>query len=291
MSDRHRSHNVDTYHVPGGHVVDTTRSHTVDTAFDAFSALLVCDIPSEDLRLRPQPVEAAPDAEERDSLPKADIDERTHNAPDEEKHSFSAVNGVITNRQDRQRDRAQKDEKQQDLADHLQPSALSYRVIASQPQLLIGIHLAHEPRVSRAARSLGGCRRRTRSSRLAASASVLHRSVTVCGRPVSVPLPDLARGVCRTPDLHSAPLCLHGEPDWLQFLTSTASSAVWRISLAGLPRRLLHDTEVTGYVLLALPIGVQEMVFALWLMIKGCARAPLAAGDTIPVSEPVPSTA
>ena len=51
---------------------------------------------------------------------------------------------------------------------------------------------------------------------------------------------------------------------------------------AGAVLALLHDTEVTGYALLAMPIGVQEMVFALWLMIKGCARAPLAAGGTIP---------
>jgi Domain of unknown function (DUF4386) len=38
---------------------------------------------------------------------------------------------------------------------------------------------------------------------------------------------------------------------------------------------LFHDTEVTGYVPLALPIAVQEIVFALWLLVKGCTPQPL----------------
>jgi hypothetical protein len=49
---------------------------------------------------------------------------------------------------------------------------------------------------------------------------------------------------------------------------------------------LFHDTEVTGYVLLALPIGIQELVFALWLIVRGCKPAPLAPSAAIPVPDP-----
>ncbi len=38
---------------------------------------------------------------------------------------------------------------------------------------------------------------------------------------------------------------------------------------------LFSDSAVTGYVLLALPIGVQEIVFALWLLVKGFSPSPL----------------
>ena len=39
--------------------------------------------------------------------------------------------------------------------------------------------------------------------------------------------------------------------------------------MTGCLMALFHDTAVTGYVALALPIGVQEIVFAAWLLIKG----------------------
>jgi hypothetical protein len=48
---------------------------------------------------------------------------------------------------------------------------------------------------------------------------------------------------------------------------------------------LFSDSPVTGYVLLALPIGVQEMVLAVWLIVKGFRSSPLpstaASGDSV----------
>ena len=38
---------------------------------------------------------------------------------------------------------------------------------------------------------------------------------------------------------------------------------------------LFSNSPVTGYVLLALPIAVQEMVFAVWLLVKRFSPSPL----------------
>ncbi len=54
---------------------------------------------------------------------------------------------------------------------------------------------------------------------------------------------------------------------------------------AGAVLALFHDTDVTGYIPLAMPIGVQEIVFALWLIVKGCNPQPLTsqpAGRAVP---------
>jgi Domain of unknown function (DUF4386) len=53
---------------------------------------------------------------------------------------------------------------------------------------------------------------------------------------------------------------------------------------------LFSDSPVTGYTLLILPIAVQEMVLAVWLMVKGFSSAPLqsitASTSRVAASEP-----
>ncbi len=48
---------------------------------------------------------------------------------------------------------------------------------------------------------------------------------------------------------------------------------------------LFSDSPVTGYVLLALPFGVQEMVLAVWLIVKGFNSSAIAAGTARAPSE------
>jgi hypothetical protein len=43
---------------------------------------------------------------------------------------------------------------------------------------------------------------------------------------------------------------------------------------------LFSNSMVTGYLPLAAPIGVQEMVFAVWLLAKGLSPSPLASGTS-----------
>ena len=52
---------------------------------------------------------------------------------------------------------------------------------------------------------------------------------------------------------------------------------------------LFNDSPVTGYVLLALPIGVQEMVFAVWLLVKGF--RPTARPPSVSAASPTTTTA
>jgi Domain of unknown function (DUF4386) len=47
---------------------------------------------------------------------------------------------------------------------------------------------------------------------------------------------------------------------------------------------LFSDNPVTGYVLLFLPIAVQEMVFAFWLLVKGFNPSPLTSGASSAIS-------
>lgn len=51
--------------------------------------------------------------------------------------------------------------------------------------------------------------------------------------------------------------------------------------LAACVLALIADRPVTGYVALALPIAVQEMVFAGWLLVRGFAREPADAADAV----------
>jgi len=59
-------------------------------------------------------------------------------------------------------------------------------------------------------------------------------------------------------------------PRWL----SGWGMAAIILMLAACVSALFRDGPVTGYVLLALPIGVQEMVLAVWLIAKGFSSSP-----------------
>jgi hypothetical protein len=65
-------------------------------------------------------------------------------------------------------------------------------------------------------------------------------------------------------------------PRWLSGW-GLAGSALMAV---GAVLALFHDTAVTDYVPFALPIGVQEIVFAVWLIVRGCNPSPLQFGTT-----------
>jgi Domain of unknown function (DUF4386) len=60
-------------------------------------------------------------------------------------------------------------------------------------------------------------------------------------------------------------------PRWLSGWGMVAASAM----MAGCVLALFHDTAVTGYVILAAPIGLQEFAFAFWLLAKGFTPSPI----------------
>ena len=62
-------------------------------------------------------------------------------------------------------------------------------------------------------------------------------------------------------------------PRWLSGWGIVASV----LMLAACVLALFSDSPVTGYVLLALPIGVQEMVLAVWLIVKGFSASAIAS--------------
>jgi hypothetical protein len=66
-------------------------------------------------------------------------------------------------------------------------------------------------------------------------------------------------------------------PRWL---SGWGIAAVLSMMIAGL-LALIGDNSVTGYTLLILPIGVQEMVLAVWLLIKGFSGSRLV----VPLTE------
>jgi hypothetical protein len=48
---------------------------------------------------------------------------------------------------------------------------------------------------------------------------------------------------------------------------------------------LSSDSPITGYVALAAPIGVQEMILAVWLIVKGFDSSAIAAVSTEPATQ------
>ncbi len=60
-------------------------------------------------------------------------------------------------------------------------------------------------------------------------------------------------------------------PRWLSAWGIAAVVAMMTACLLA----LFHNTAVTGYVVLAAPIFIQEMVFAVWLLVKGFSPLPI----------------
>jgi Domain of unknown function (DUF4386) len=60
-------------------------------------------------------------------------------------------------------------------------------------------------------------------------------------------------------------------PRWLSGWGMAGASAM----MAGCMLALFHDTAVTGYVILAAPIGLQEFALAFWLLVKGFTPSPI----------------